>query len=189
MDPGLKTVIATLGGNDTRFFRSAPAGRWIATVAGATATVWAPRGVSVATLPHRAAISALVWTRDRLYAALVDGGVAVWSTATWREIGHIAAHETWLPSIVASPDGELLWTAGYDGTVRIGNKLALRRLTVRELARPSGGWYPTMRCVVSEEANCSHSCHSCDPIACATGTSCPDGGSNVGYTCESGCSQ
>ena len=40
-------------------------------------------------------------------------------------------------------------------------KLALRRLTLSQLVKPTGGWTPSYKCFGSEELNCSNSCNSC----------------------------
>jgi WD40 repeat protein len=84
-------------------------------------------------------VKSVVFSPDgkTLAAASRDGRIALWETATAKELLHILAHPNHkdasfacAPSVAFSPDGKTLASAGTDRTVRLWDPV-----TARELAR------------------------------------------------------
>ncbi|GLI59198.1 hypothetical protein VaNZ11_001033, partial [Volvox africanus] len=75
-----------------------------------------PFSARVTLLPALAEVTGLAFSADgtMLAASLGDGSVRVWDTGRWKEVGWLSAHGAAATSVVFSPNGMLLLSAGAD---------------------------------------------------------------------------
>ena len=106
---------------------------------------------------HTSYVTGLALLGDTLVSAAYDGQLLFWSRETREQQKAVAAHQKWIRQLVASPDGQRVYTVADDMLCKawnVGSGEAIATFTGHELLTPQG--YPSMLYAVAVSADGKH---------------------------------